>query len=51
MAKRKYRNTINKVKHIYHISDENVLLEHTTIMKKFNNSYLFNSFINFSKSP
>jgi hypothetical protein len=36
---------INKVKHIYHILDENVLLEHTSIMKKFNNSYLFNDLI------
>jgi hypothetical protein len=32
---------INKVKHIYHILDENVLLEHTTIMEKINyNFYL-----------
>ena len=36
---------INKVKHIYHILDENVLLEHTSIMKKINNSYLFNDII------
>ena len=33
---------INKVKHIYHILDENVLLEHTTIMEKINYNNLFN---------
>lgn len=33
---------INKVKHIYHILDENVLLEHKSIIKKFNNNHLFN---------
>ena len=33
---------INKVKHIYHILDENVLLEHKSIIKKFNNSNSFN---------
>ena len=32
---------INKVKHIYHILDENVLLEHTTIMEKINYNNLF----------
>jgi hypothetical protein len=36
---------MNKVKHIYHILDKNILLEHTSIIKKFNDSHLFNEFI------
>jgi len=36
---------INKVKHIYYILDENVLLEHKTIINKLNNSNMFVDFI------
>jgi len=36
---------INKVKHIYYILDENVLLEHKTIINKLNNSDMFVDFI------
>jgi hypothetical protein len=36
---------INKNKHIYYMLDENVLLEHVSMIKKFNNSYLFNDLI------
>ena len=36
---------INKVKHIYYILDENVLLEHKTIINKLNSSDMFVEFI------
>ena len=36
---------INKVKHIYYFLDENVLLEHRTIINKLNNSDMFIDFI------
>ena len=36
---------INKVKHIYHILNENVLSEHISIINKLNNSDIFIDFI------
>ena len=36
---------IKKIKYIYYILDENILLEHKTIINKFNNSDIFVDFI------